>query len=1112
MHVLQGARTLSQGGVVTDHSYQINGESASATAFVAAACQPQQSVVVEACAGSGKTWLLVARMLRLLLAGATPGELLAITFTKKAAQEMRQRLLQLLKELAVVPDDQVVVMLRERGVEPDQLAAALPKARMLYQAVLSSGQALNLDTFHSWFFRLIQLAPLNAQIPQGYALLENIGPARREAWRRLMESATSGADAQTREALLWLFEHYKNSGTMKLLDTFLDKRSEWWACAGHDDQHGPLQWLADLCADDGVRDARLTLWETPGLVADLARIAAWLGKGTGPNQRDAVPIETALTAGASLENFDVLLDALCTKEDKPRKCPTNKALTDAMTSEADRFATMPACWVQTAEALLHLVQRSQEIHVMAMNKALFAAGSAYIALFQDVKAEQRVLDFSDLEWLAYKLMQSAQHAAYVQSRLDARYKHILLDEFQDTNPLQWSIVRCWLDAYGADADPPSMFVVGDPKQSIYRFRRADPRVFDAASRLLQSRGALLLRTNQTRRNAPAILEVLNSCMQANPLFVDQSTTSDAAGTVWRLPLVDNSKAGKEATSTSNAPTTATLRNPLTTPDEEAEESLRLQEGRQVAQAVLQARHLAAQRGAPLKWSDIMMLVRRRGHLEAYETAFREAGIPFVTSRRGGLLESLEVSDVIALLKFLITPNDNLALAQVLRSPMFAVADTDLIALAQTPGTSWWLRLQHLAQVAGTHAHLAVARDRLSRWMDAAHHLPVHDLLDRVYHDGDLLHRYAQHAPYASRNQAVGNLAAFIELALNLDAGRYPSLPKFIDALNQFRIGDEGDAPDESAVDSGSDALRILTIHSAKGLQARLVVLVDANHSDGNKDSAGILIDWPLDEVNARRHFSAFGAKAERGHARQALFDQELALEQQENWNLLYVALTRAEQGLIVSGIENNRAGNVLGSWYERLAHVPVWTLDDDAMQHTSAIPEQFELTSFVAQPLPAPRGLAVSASVPDTQAQLEGTALHALMEQLTQDWPVQMPAVASVARWLGCSDQLAGKVRAQAMVILGNPQLERFFNPAMHRFARNEMDLLHDNQLMRLDRVVVFDDAVWVLDYKRRLLDLERVAYQTQLQQYRQALQAVYSGQKICTALILTDGNLVEFG
>ena len=279
----------------------------------------------------------------------------------------------------------------------------------------------------------------------------------------------------------------------------------------------------------------------------------------------------------------------------------------------------------------------------------------------------------------------------------------------------------------------------------------------------------------------------------------------------------------------------------------------------MAQAILRARSLT--KGA--QWSDVMLLVKKRTHLGAYERALREAGIPFASDRRGGLLESLEVADLIALLTFLITPHDNLALAHVLKSPIMGAADNDLIALALRSEKTWWSRL-HQAELNTPILQRAV--QLLEKWLELAARLPVHDLLDRILHEGDVVARYAQSASPLVRGQVLGNIEAFTELALNLDAGRYPSLPKFIDALRRLQKSAESDAPDEADIDAALDAVRILTIHGAKGLEADIVVLLDANHSDPARDDYGVLCEWKQ-EADAPNHFSVFGRQAERGAAR-----------------------------------------------------------------------------------------------------------------------------------------------------------------------------------------------------------------------------------------------------
>ncbi|MEC5217922.1 ATP-dependent helicase/nuclease subunit A [Actimicrobium sp. GrIS 1.19] len=1080
-------------------AYDINGADATAAAFIGAACDPQRSVVVEACAGSGKTWLLVARMLRLLLAGTAPSEMLAITFTRKAAQEMRERLMQLLQQLALAPEPEVLQLLRERGIAEHDLAALMPVARGLYEAVLGSANALSIDTFHSWFARLIRLAPLASGVPHGFTLTEATGELSQDAYSRFLQSLNDAEHADVRAALQALYEQVGDWNTKRLLDAFVSKRAEWWAAS---QQGQPLDWLTALCGEDGRCDARLSLWQDAVLVKRLQTLAWLLGQGTQRNQDRAVALESALSDAPSLDGFMQIHAQFWDDSGKPRgndhrRGKLFKAIEENLGENSGE--TFEREFAALGAALAQLQRRSFETNVIAMNAALFKVGSAYLDCYQAVKAEQRVFDFADLEWQAWRVLSNDEHAAYLQSRLDARYKHILLDEFQDTNPLQWSIVRAWLSAYGADAAAPSVFIVGDPKQSIYRFRRAEPRVFRAARDMLAEQGAAVLQTNQTRRNAPEIIALLNASFDANPIYSAQTTLATRAGTLWRLPLIETG-AGVAASSG------LVLRDSLVSALDEQDDARRHDEGRAVAVAITRARlELAASNGAPVRWSDVMLLVKKRAHLGAYETALREAGIPFASNRRGGLLESLEIGDLIALLSFLIAPGDNRALAHVLKSPIIGADDDLLILLAQQTGGNWWQRLLTL----GGQGVMAAEVQRLQHWLALAPSLPVHDLLDRILHEGQLVQRYAASASALERAQVIGNLEAFTALALNLDAGRYPGLPKFIDALRALLGASQSDAPDAADVDAALDAVRILTIHSAKGLEADIVVLLDANHSEPSRDDVGILCEWPQ-QAAAPTHFSAFGRNAERGAARDALFAEEEQFRTQEDWNLLYVALTRARQLLIVSGVAGAHATIVPDSWYDRLQQIEEVDFDP-----AEATPQSQQQAGFV-WPLFAPPVLAAPAQpvvVVNTPEIEEGIALHALLERLTAsaDWPVVVPSAAIIARWLGCLPARAVTVRAQAMTILQTPALARFFDPQELLFARNEMELMHDGELLRFDRIVQLPDGLWILDYKRRLLASERTDYAAQLARYRLAAQAVFVGQAIRTAIITVDGGFEEF-
>ncbi len=1112
-------------------AYEGNGAALQAAEFVALACGPQHSVVVEACAGSGKTWLLVARMLRLLLAGAQPAQLLAITFTRKAAQEMRERLLHLLQELALCNEATCRQLLLERGIASADMPQVLPQARKLYQRVLASPQALALDTFHSWFARLLQLAPLASGVPHGYSLLEATGPLLREAYSLFMQCLNSPDNAALRDDLLSLYQELGDSTTRNLLEAFCSKRAEWWAMQEQGDD--PYQFLQQLCGSDAEEDARLSLWQDFPLRARLQSVAQLLGQGTATNQKRAEKIERALTGGPSLENFAALCWEFYDAKGEPRSNQKTKDLKAALAKHYaphEGIADFDEECIELMLALQQLQKRSFEVKVLAVNRALFAVGAKYIEIYQNLKAAQRVFDFADLEWQAYRLLCNGEYAAYLHSRLDQRYQHILLDEFQDTNPLQWNIVLSWLQAYGNDVAQPTVFVVGDPKQSIYRFRRAEPRVFSAAREFLQKQGAQVLRTNQTRRNSLQVLACLNSSLLPNPLFRPQTSLASEEGAAWRLPLiVKSSDAAEEDDSESF------LRNPLTTPRREEEDARRMAEGQQVAQALLQLRG-----EQPFAWREVMLLVKKRSHLLAYEAALRAAQIPFVSDKRGGLLQALEIYDLIALLTFLITPLDDKALAHSLKSPIIGAQDEDMIVLAQRLEPSWWARLQ--ACVAQGRASLALQRgySLLSAWLQLAPRLAVHDLLDKILHQGEVVERYLALATSASRKQVAGNIAAFTELALNLDGGRYPSLPKFIDALRHLQQGEESEAPDEANTDASIDAVRILTIHAAKGLEAEIVVMLDANHSKPARDDVGILCDWPQDAL-APRHFSAFARKDERGAARDALFAAEEAFKQQEDWNLLYVAITRAKRVLLLSGVASPAGEITEGSWYARLAQLPLLPLGDnapiEAQQHTEtsfawpmlltqAMPTQLHEVANIDINIDTAPEYALQddfAEIDEPEAtqsffpaisapQEEGIALHSLLERLSQSaasWPVPIPEASLIAQWLPCPLSLAKTIARQAHAILHAPHLRQFFDAAQFVRAENEMEILLGEQVLRFDRLVEMIDVVWILDYKRRVGRQDLVQYQAQLSQYKQLAQTLFPNKIVRTALISSDAQFL---
>lgn len=1085
------------------------------SAFNRIALDPARSVVVEACAGSGKTWLLVSRIVRLLLAGVEPSQILAITFTRKAAQEMAARLREWLTLLALAPDEEARRFLAERALADDALDAALPVARTLLERVLCAQPGLTINTFHGWFLGLVQRAPLDSGAVDGAQLHERNSALLEEAWQGFAESLQARPESEIARHLNTLFRDYGLANTRALLFAFVAKRAEWWAYTRG--RRDPAAWAAEaLRAELGVdprRDPAAELFADGPARSALLEYAALLADNTAGDRALAARLGAALEGGAAGARFETLVAVLFTTTGEPRRRKPGKE--QAKRLGADREQRLLALHGTLCERAAEARDALAEQAAYRANLAGLHCGAELLRHYQRLKAARGVLDFTDVEWRVHQLLGHGDHAEYMQYKLDARYRHILLDEFQDTNPLQWQVLKAWLDASAAAQLRPVVFLVGDPKQSIYRFRRADARLFAIAAEFLaREYGAARLEQHTSRRNAPEVLEAVNRLFGDEPEFHNfaphRSHDPGLLGRVEALPLAAAASEADEAGAGEATP--PPLRDPLRQALTGGEDLRRETEAAGVAARIgemvgrWRVRDGGGERAAQLR--DIMLLVRGRTHLAAYEKALKAAGIHYVSARQGGLLDTLEARDLAALLEFLITPFADLRLAQVLRCPVFACADDDLIALARQGEGTWWQRLQRLIGEGGAGPVLARAGRLLAGWQELADRLPVHDLLDRIYFEGEVLRRYRQAVPEAMRPAVLANLHAFMRLALEVEGGRYPSLPKFLAELAELRRAADQEAPDEGVIGEAGNALRIYTVHGAKGLEAPIVWLLDAHGAERVNDSYGVLLDWPPEQA-APRHFSLYTTRPERGRRRDALFRAEARLAQRENLNLLYVAMTRAKQVLLVSGCDNGRAGD---SWYLKLARAAPPPAADWPLAAPEAPVAPAAAPAIPPEPAgPPPTGTREEAGI--DAARRRGISLHALLERLAPPSPA--PDKAALRAELGLPGEAFEPLWREAADLLEAPRLRRFFDPGCYLDARNELAYAGPGgELRRIDRLVEFEDEVWILDYKTGEQadpdDLARRAapHRTQMERYRDAVRALYPAKPVRCALVLAGGVL----
>ena len=566
---------------------------------------------------------------------------------------------------------------------------------------------------------------------------------------------------------------------------------------------------------------------------------------------------------------------------------------------------------------------------------------------------------------------------------------------------------------------------------------------------------------------------------------------------------------------------------MTTPRELPEETLRTLEARQAAAWIQDqiagdemAPMLVASRnalppegahfflGRPgekiLKPSDIMVLSRKRASLLPLQAELRALHIAAQIGEKTELIDCCEVLDIVALLDVLVSPSHDLSMARALRSPLFNLSDDALvkIVLAKTsPQQSWYDVLLNNELLAPEFIGLRAKFIQYKGLVDA---LPPHDALQAIYSAGDVLARFAQAAPEAGRAAVLSNLRALLSAALQLDGGRYATPYAFVRALKAGGL----QAP--AAVNP--HAVRLLTIHGAKGLEADTVLLLDTDTAQRNPESMSVLIDWP-GEAAAPQKFVFLVSESQPPACAQPSLAAEQAARQREELNALYVAITRAKNTLVVSSIEPYRAAP--NSWWQRLHEAAT----QDSLQAAPAIKIDAaagQNNTFTLPELPVFIGVqaseAIAAAEQDSLSARIGKAMHRLLE-----WgDLSSGATSQVAKAFALSAEQASQAQVMAGRIRHGAGAWAWDDAALS-WRGNEVELIHEGQTFRLDRLVQRKDAGhnghwWVLDYKSASNPQRQAELVEKMQSYVAALRCIYPDQTVKAAFLTADGNVLPAG
>jgi ATP-dependent helicase/nuclease subunit A len=1114
------------------------------------ASHPRASVFVAANAGSGKTSTLVKRVARLLLDGARPEAILCITYTKAAAAEMQRRLFEDLGKWAVMED----ASLRQALAAIDEDGRPLSRARALFARALETPGGLKIQTIHAFCEKLLRRFPLEAGVSPGFRVLDEAAAAEVSARARARvndlaaeapESPVGAAYGHFSVQLDWnafndmfaAFEARRSAIAAHVADAELSGgyvRQAWRLC-------GFAQPTScDAIESDALSGLRFR-W------VDWRRAISALSGSNAVTDQELGAAMSRVTLGSS---FAEVSAPFFTNMGEPKKKLGTKVVDRRV---KDWLADEQARHVETRRRLAAARVAQDTVHALTL-------ASAYIGAYEGEKSALGALDFSDLIAGACALLADRADAAWVLYKLDGGLTHILIDEAQDTAPEQWDIVRVLTEEFftGLGSSPAvrTVFAVGDPKQSIFSFQGARPeRLAVETQRFAEIATLATMRFEQVElreswRSAPEILR-----------FVDEVFTDSEARNGLRPTIGGNIEALPPRHVARRPPGGCVELWPLEVKLESEEEPdvwapvdaepptsavklLAARIARSVCAMVARGdgvRDRDTGEMRPCVFGDVLVLVRRRSALfHEIIRALKKEGAPVGGADRLKLSEHGVFQDLMALGRFARFPGDDLALAGLLRGPFCDLDEESLFDLAYDRVGRLWTALQRRA---AERPEWGAAADLLAWAREEAGRAQPFDFYSRFLCRLDGGGR-SMRQRLLTRMSAEGQeaLDAFLQQAVDAEARGTRDLERFLAgmAASQIEITREPEL-----ARAGGGEVRVMTAHGAKGLEAPIVILPDTS-------TRATAQGGPFLEA-ADGGFLWAPRKADDCAASTAAKEVRDRAVEHESARLLYVALTRARDRLIVCGVEQRQRNRFERSWYDFVerafgeVHSRAFALEgggegrrygvdpDPCARRPDAgpgAPAPPAWTGRLAR-VEAPRTRYASPSAlgdrPSSPAASplagvgglgryrRGELIHKLLQLLPDIAPDRRTEAARslLARERDLTGEQCAEMAQAALGVLNDPRFAAVFGPgsrAEAALAGVTRGLPADLAISgRVDRLLVEERRVLVVDFKTNRPAPDRIedadsAYVTQMALYAALLAEIYPGRVIEAALVWTDG------
>ncbi|MBS1182119.1 MAG: addA [Proteobacteria bacterium] len=1110
------------------------------------ATDPAASAFVSANAGSGKTWVLTRRVIRLLLDGVDPGRILCLTFTKAAAAEMSGRIFDELGRWAGLADDELIKVLSdlEGGlVASDRLAPA----RRLFARAIETPGGLKIQTIHAFAEALLQRFPIEAGLDGRFRVLDDARAADlyAEARAELLSACAANPDSPEGQALATLVATAGDEALDRALRAVVRARDDLTAFfAGHPSTDRALSTLSQaLGAPAGASPDSLLaeMMASPDFSGPfLSRLIDALDASKSKSMPALADSFRAALAAADAEAWRRLWRGLfLTAKGEPRKRPYTKDVVDVLPEANERFE-------REAQRLVDL-ERALSATLWGMRSAaLLRLADRLIGLIEAKKARLGLLDFDDLIERAAALLSRSDAAEWVQYKLDEGLDHVLVDEAQDTSPRQWQIVEALTGEFSAGEGARSgrrrtVFAVGDEKQSIYSFQGAAPHLFGQTRRTLGRRLADAhlpvhdLRLTLSFRSTTAVVGAVDAVFRSPGAHAGLST--DAG------PTVHETVRGREpglvelwpAVGKLPAPPPGNWEDPVDATNT-ASPAVRL--ASRVADEIagwLRSGTRIAATGIPIRPGNVLVLVRKRGaFVEAVNRALKQRDVAVAGADRLDVVGHIVTQDLLAAARVALLPEDDLTLATVAKSPLVGLSEEALFRLAHgRPGRLWDAVRHHAAR---GDADAEALRSVVALWMSRADRGEPFVFLSRlVGPDGG---RAAYRARFGREADEV--IDELLTLALAYEGEETAGLSGFIDRLAK------GGELIRRELDAERDEVRVMTVHGSKGLEAPIVFLIDPGDkpaSEKNLPDVLTVSDGPHPPLVWRQGGAFRPAPVEDAAA------AFIAAQEEEYRRLLYVGLTRARDRLIVAGLKGADEGadrrwhglveTALSNEAETVKDpdgtVIAWrwhARNEDPPAPPQPVPAPIAepaplpgwLTRKVAEAAPQPLRTAPSRAAPDHSGTAEvpfdptaaarGTVLHRLIELLPDVEPAARAGAAEryLARLLPDLPEGERTELVRGLVaLMAQPGLAQLFSPAARAEAAIAGSVATPAGRMiavsgSVDRLLVEPRAVSIVDYKTAARPPRAVPqrYILQLALYRAVLGHLWPDRPVRAAILWT--------